>query len=63
MIRDARGQAIGRGIVAYSSVDARRLIGRKSREIEDILGYRGRDEMVHRDDMALSAPAQADQKV
>jgi len=63
VIRDARGEAIGRGIVAYASVDARRLIGRKSREIEDILGYRGRDEMIHRDDMALSAPAQTEQKV
>jgi glutamate 5-kinase len=63
VIRDARGQAIGRGIVAYASVDARRLVGRKSCEIEDILGYRGRDEMIHRDDMALSAPAQTEQKV
>ena len=63
VIRDARGEAIGRGIVAYSSVDARRLIGRKSREIEDILGYRGRDEMIHRDDMALSVPAKTEQKV
>ncbi len=63
VIRDARGEAIGRGIVAYSSVDARRLVGRKSREIEDILGYRGRDEMIHRDDMALSVPAKTEQKV
>ena len=63
VIRDARGEAIGRGIVAYSSVDARRLVGRKSREIEDILGYRGRDEMIHRDDMALSVPARTEQKV
>ena len=35
--------------------EAARIIGRPSREIEDILGYPGRAEMVHRDDMALDA--------
>jgi len=54
VIRDRQGAMIGRGIVAYSSADARLLTGRKSREIEGILGYRGRDEMIHRDDMALT---------
>jgi glutamate 5-kinase len=29
-------------------------MGHKSREIEDLLGYRGRDEMIHRDDLALA---------
>lgn len=43
----------GRGLVAYGSDDARRIAGLKSREIEAALGYRGRDEIVHRDDMAL----------
>jgi len=33
---------------------AARIIGRPSREIEGILGYPGRTEMVHRDDMALA---------
>lgn len=53
VIRDKRGTVIGRGIVAYSSADARLLLGRKTAEIEPVLGYRGRDEMIHRDDMAL----------
>jgi len=56
-IEDRQGNVVGRGLSAYSSGDARLLIGRKSREIERILGYRGRDEMIHRDDMALSAGA------
>jgi len=56
-IQDRQGNVVGRGLSAYSSGDARLLIGRKSREIERILGYRGRDEMIHRDDMALSAGA------
>jgi len=28
-------------------------MGRKSLAIEDLLGFRGRDEMIHRDDLAL----------
>ena len=41
----------GRGLVAYASDDARQISGLKSREIETALGYRGRDEIVHRDDL------------
>ena len=47
-------RVLGRGLVAYDAEDAVRIIGRPSREIEGILGYPGRTEMVHRDDMALS---------
>ena len=38
---------------AYGSDDAARIAGHKSREIEHILGYRGREEMIHRDDLVL----------
>ena len=44
-----------RGLTAYASRDAARIAGRKSREIEDTLGYRGRDEIVHRDDLVLAS--------
>jgi glutamate 5-kinase len=47
------GHEIGRGIVAYDASDAERIAGRNSREIEAILGFAGRAEMIHRDDMAL----------
>jgi len=47
------GAEIARGIVAYSDVDAARIMGRRSSEIADILGFRGRDEMIHRDDLVL----------
>ncbi len=53
-IRDGQG-VLGRGLVAYDAEEAGRIIGRSSREIEAILGYPGRAEMVHRDDLALSA--------
>ncbi|MEM7427313.1 MAG: glutamate 5-kinase [Pseudomonadota bacterium] len=44
---------IARGLVAYDVDDARRIIGRKSADIEELLGYRGRDELIHRDDLVL----------
>lgn len=53
LIEDADGHRIGRGLVAYAADDARRIMGHKSAEIEAILGYRGRDEMIHRDDLVL----------
>ena len=46
---------IGRGLVAYDADEAVRIIGRASRDIEAVLGYPGRAEMIHRDDMALAA--------
>jgi glutamate 5-kinase len=47
------GMEVARGICAYSDSDAARIIGRKSAEIEQVLGFRGRDEIVHRDDLVL----------
>jgi glutamate 5-kinase len=55
VIKSADGRELARGLSAYSAADARRIIGHKTGEIESILGYRGRDEMVHRDDLVLSA--------
>jgi glutamate 5-kinase len=54
IIKTARKGEIGRGLSAYSVDDAGRIMGNKTGEIEAILGYRGRDEMIHRDDMVLS---------
>ena len=47
------GVEVARGICAYSDGDAARIIGRKSADIEKVLGFRGRDEIVHRDDLVL----------
>jgi glutamate 5-kinase len=44
---------LARGLVAYSATDARAIAGHKSGEIEALLGYRGRDEMIHRDDLVV----------
>lgn len=54
VVRNRAGAEIGRGLSAYSADDARAIAGHKSREIETILGYRGRDEMIHRDELVVS---------
>ena len=54
IVEAADGVEIARGLVAYSRNDAESIVGRKSGEIERILGYRGREELIHRDDLVLS---------
>jgi glutamate 5-kinase len=53
IIRNGQGVEIGRGLSAYDHTEAKAIIGRKSSEIADILGYFGRPELIHRDDMVL----------
>jgi glutamate 5-kinase len=48
-----KDEELARGLSAYNSEDARRIIGHRSEEIEAILGWRGRDELIHRDDLVL----------
>ena len=52
-VRDAAGRELARGLSAYDSDAARRIAGRRTVEIEDILGWGGRDEVIHRDDLVL----------
>jgi glutamate 5-kinase len=47
------GSEVARGIAAYSDSDAARIMGRKSSEIEALLGFRGREELIHRDDLVI----------
>jgi len=47
------GTEVARGIAAYSDSDATRIMGRRSSEIEAILGFRGREELIHRDDLVI----------
>jgi len=53
VVKDPDGREVARGLAAYSSNDAERMCGRKSGELEQLLGYRGRDEMIHRDDLVI----------
>jgi glutamate 5-kinase len=52
-VTDPDGVVLARGVSAYSSDDAARLIGKKSDEFEAILGYRGRPALIHVDDLVL----------
>jgi glutamate 5-kinase len=52
-IMTENGAEIGVGLVAYDAADARKIAGRKSSEIAAILGFSGRDEIIHRDDLVL----------
>lgn len=54
VVEDHDGGEVARGLCAYSAADARRIMGHKSGEIEARLGYRGREEIIHRDDLALT---------
>ena len=52
-VRGPDGRPLARGLSAYASTDAVRIIGHRSTDIEAILGWRGRDELIHRDDLVL----------
>lgn len=52
-IRTAGGVVLANGVTAYSSQDVQAILGLRSDEIEQALGYRGRPALVHRDDMVL----------
>jgi len=53
VIQGPDGAVLARGLSAYAAEDAVKIAGHRSDEIEDILGWRGRDEIVHRDDLVL----------
>ena len=55
-IEDESRQIIGHGLSAYSAADTRAILGHKSSEIEKLLGYRGRDEVIHADNLAMLEP-------
>jgi glutamate 5-kinase len=52
-VKDLDGHELARGLCAYDAEAVRLIAGRKSAEIEAILGWRGRDEVVHRDDLVV----------
>tara|TARA_B100001996_G_C18522539_1_gene539803 strand:- start:128 stop:868 length:741 start_codon:yes stop_codon:yes gene_type:complete len=43
------------GISAYDINEVKKIIGKKSKEISIILGYEGRDELIHKDDLVKTA--------
>lgn len=47
------GHAVAQGLVAYDSVDASKIVGVKSSDVEAVLGYTGRASLIHRDDLVV----------
>ena len=52
-IRSASGAWLGAGLVRYTAGEVARIMGRRSADIEAVLGYKGRAALIHRDDMTL----------
>jgi glutamate 5-kinase len=53
IVRGPDGAEVGRGLVAYDAVDAEKIKRRSSADVPSILGFSGRTEMIHRDDLVL----------
>ena len=53
LVRGPDGAEIGRGLIAYDAADADKIKGRSSADIQRLLGFTGRTEMIHRDDLVL----------
>jgi glutamate 5-kinase len=50
---DPDGKECARGLINYSSSDARRIMGQPSNKIADILGTMTEEELVHRDNLII----------
>jgi len=51
---DSKGVEVARGLVNYSLSEARLIAGHPSDRIEELLGYQGESELIHRDNLVLS---------
>ncbi len=53
LVRNREGRGVARGLIAYSSHETARIMGRHTSEIAAVLGYSGRGELIHRDNLVL----------
>jgi glutamate 5-kinase len=47
------GRRLAKGLAAYGRVDAEKILGRRTADLETLLGYRGPQVLVHRNDLVL----------
>ena len=52
-VRDAEGRSLAQGLVEYTAAEIERIKGRRSEEIEALLGYAPRAAVIHRDQLVL----------
>ena len=50
-VTNTKNEKIGIGVISYDSYDAKKIIRKNSKDIKRILGYDGRDELIHKDDL------------
>jgi glutamate 5-kinase len=50
---DEQGREIARGLVNYGALEAARIAGKPSSQIQEILGYIDEEELIHRDNLVL----------
>ncbi|NBC21183.1 MAG: glutamate 5-kinase [Alphaproteobacteria bacterium] len=55
-VTDRTGRPVAKGVTAYGSADIARIAGRRSEEVETLLGWRGRPAIIHRDDLVFTGP-------
>lgn len=53
VVRDPDGKEVAKGLVNYAAPDLRRIMGKRTEEIEPILGFRSSDELIHRDNLVI----------
>ncbi len=53
IVKNTQNKELGRGIISYSSTDAALIMGHKISEIERLLGFKGRNALIHKDDLVL----------
>ena len=52
---DTSGEEVARGLVNYNAADSKQIIGQPSHRIEELLGYIDETELIHRDNLVLTA--------
>ena len=53
MILNQNNDQLARGLSSFSSAEIDKIKGKQSKEIEKILGYLSKTEVIHKDDMVL----------
>ena len=54
---DMKGEPLAKGLVNYSSAEVRKIMGLKTTKIEQVLGYKDYDEIIHRDNLVVTREA------
>lgn len=52
-VKTEKGAEVARGLCAYASSDVHKILGMKTDKLEEILGFKGREEVIHRDDLVV----------